>query len=166
VVYSDAATVEEYLAGLPEDRREAISTVREVIRKHLPAGVVEAVNWGMIAYEIPLSAYPDTYNGQPLMYAALASQKNYMAIYLHAVYGSEELRKRFEAAYQASGKKLDMGKSCVRFKTLDALPLDVIADAIGAGSVEKYLTRYEELMASRTSPARKPAPRKTARTKA
>lgn len=166
MVHSDAATVAEYLAGLPEDRRKALAKVRAVIRKNLPKGVVESVNWGMIAYEIPLKTYPDTYNGQPLLYAALASQKNYMAVYLHGVYGNEVLRKRFEDAYRATGKKLDMGKSCVRFTTLDALPLDVVGDAIGACTVQQYLAAYEAAMATRKTTARKPAPRKTARTTA
>jgi hypothetical protein len=163
VVHSDAATVKDYLASLPEDRRKALSAVRTVIRKNLPTGVVETMNWGMISYEIPLSRYPVTYNGQPLMYAALASQKNYMALYMHGVYGNDDLREQFEASYRASGKKLDMGKGCVRFTTLDALPLDVIGEAIGSCTVDQYLERYEKLMASRKSTTRKPTPRKTAR---
>ncbi len=105
------------------------------------------MNWGMISYEIPLKTYPDTYNGKPLMYAALASQKNYMSLYLTAIYGSAVLRERFEAGYAASGKKLDMGKGCVRFKTLDALPLDVVADAIGSCTVEQYIAVLEKALA-------------------
>ena len=161
-MHSEAASVEEYLTGLPDDRRAAISAVRAAIRAALSTGIVETMNWGMITYEIPLATYPDTYNGQPLMYAALASQKNHMAVYLQAVYGNEDLRTQFEDAYRASGKKLDMGKSCVRFKKLDDLPLDVVADAIAACSVTQYLTSYEQAMAARKTPLRKPAPRKTA----
>jgi hypothetical protein len=145
-MHSDATTVDEYLAALPDDRRTALTVVRKVIKRHLPKGIVESMNWGMIAYEVPLTTYPDTYNGQPLLYAALASQKNYMAVYLQAVYGSEKLRERFEDAYRASGKKLDMGKSCVRFRTLDALPLDVVADAIGSCTVEQYISGFEAAM--------------------
>jgi len=144
---SDATTVKDYLASLPDDRRKALSAVRAVIRKNLPKGVVETMNWGMISYEIPLKTYPDTYNGKPLMYAALASQKNYMSLYLTAIYGSAALRERFEAGYAASGKKLDMGKGCVRFKTLDALPLDVVADAIGSCTVEQYIAVLEKALA-------------------
>jgi len=144
---SDATTVKDYLASLPDDRRKALSAVRAVIRKNLPKGVVETMNWGMISYEIPLTTYPDTYNGKPLMYAALASQKNYMSLYLTAIYGSAALRERFEAGYAASGKKLDMGKGCVRFKTLDALPLDVVADAIGSCTVEQYIAVLEKALA-------------------
>jgi hypothetical protein len=149
VMKSDATTVKDYLASLPEDRRKALSAVRAVIRKNLPAGIVETMNWGMIAYEIPLRRYPDTYNGQPLMYAALGSQKNYMSVYLTAVYGSEKLREKFEDAYRASGKKLDMGKSCVRFTTIDALPLDVIGEAIGSCTVDQFISTFEEAAASR-----------------
>jgi len=144
---SDATTVKDYLASLPDDRRKALSAVRAVIRKNLPKGLVETMNWGMISYEIPLKTYPDTYNGKPLMYAALASQKNYMSLYLTAIYGSAALRERFEAGYAASGKKLDMGKGCVRFKTLDALPLDVVADAIGSCTVEQYIAVLEKALA-------------------
>ena len=144
---SDATTVKEYLDSLPEDRRKALSAVRKVIRANLPKGIVETMNWGMISYEIPLTTYPKTYNGKPLMYAALASQKNYMSLYLTAIYGSAALRERFEAGYAASGKKLDMGKGCVRFKTLDALPLDVVADAIGSCTVEQYIAVLEKALA-------------------
>ena len=91
---SDAQTVEAYLAELPDDRRAAISAVREVILENLPDGYEESMNWGMIAYEVPLSTYPDTYNGQPLSYAALASQKNHMAVYLSGIYMDEDARDR------------------------------------------------------------------------
>jgi hypothetical protein len=149
VMQSDATTVAEYLDSLPADRRAALSAVRRVIRKNLPKGIVETMNWGMISYEIPLKTYPDTYNGQPLMYAALGSQKNHMAVYLTAVYGSQKLREEFEAAYRASGKKLDMGKSCVRFRTLDGLPLDVIGNAIGSCTLEQYIATFEKAQAER-----------------
>ena len=144
---SDASTVKEYLDSLPEDRRKALSAVRKVIRANLPKGIVETMNWGMISYEIPLTTYPKTYNGKPLMYAALASQKNYMSVYLTAIYGSAKLRERFEAAYKDSGKKLDMGKGCVRFTSLDTLPLDVIGDAIGSCTVEQYIATMEKALA-------------------
>ena len=141
---SDAATVEEYLAELPDSRREAISTVRTVILENLPDGVEEAINWGMIAYEIPLARYPDTYNGQPLLYAALASQKNHVAVYLHSIYVDPDTRAHFEEAYRESGKKLDAGASCVRFRTLENLPLDVVAKAVAAVDADTYIARYEK----------------------
>ena len=121
-MHSDATTVTEYLASLPEDRRRAMKAVRTVIRANLPKGLVEAMNWGMIVYEVPLKACPDTYNGQPLAYAALASQKQYMSVYLMGIYGSDELRADFERSYRASGKRMDIGKACVRFRTLEDLP--------------------------------------------
>jgi hypothetical protein len=146
---SDATTVEAYLASLPPDRQEAMTRVRQVILDNLPDGIVETMNWGMISYEVPLETYPKTYNGKPLMYAALGSQKNYMSVYLMAVYGSEQLRERFETAYRGSGKKLDMGKSCVRFTTLDGLPLDVVGAAIGSCTLDQYIAAHERVMAER-----------------
>lgn len=146
---SEATTVREYLASLPEDRRDAISAVRKVIRANLPQGYEEAMNWGMITYQVPLRTYPDTYNGQPLMYAALASQKNHMAVYLTAIYLSEQSRKSFEAAYRATGKRLDAGKSCVRFRKPDDLPLTLIGDTIASLSVEEFVGRVRSLGSGR-----------------
>ena len=148
---SDATTVTEYLASLPDDRRAALTAVRTAIRKRLPKGLVESMNWGMIVYEVPLSTYPDTYNGQPLAYAALASQKNYMSVYLMGIYGSDELRERFETAYRATGKRMDVGKSCVRFRTLEDLPLDVVADAIGALTLDGFLAMHDASASLRKS---------------
>jgi len=142
---SDATTVDRYLAELPEERRAAIEAVRATILKKLPKGYEEAMNWGMISYQVPLDTYPDTYNGQPLMYAALASQKNYMAVYLTGIYMSEKSRKEFETAYKATGKKLDAGKSCVRFKKLDDLPLPLIGKVIAATKVKDLIKRVEEV---------------------
>jgi uncharacterized protein YdhG (YjbR/CyaY superfamily) len=141
---SQAATVDEYLAGLPADRRAAIETVRGVILENLPAGYVEVMNWGMITYEVPLETYPDTYNKQPLMFAALASQKNHMAVYLTGLYISDESRSDFEEAYRATGKRFDVGKSCVRFRRLDDLPLDLIGRTIASVPVERLIERVEE----------------------
>jgi hypothetical protein len=141
---SEAGTVVDYLYELPDARRAALESVRQVILENLPDGVVETMNWGMIAYEIPLSRYPDTYNGQPLLYAALASQKNHMAVYLHSIYADPGARETFEAAYRATGKRMNMGASCVRFRSLDDLPLAVIGDAVAAVDVDGYITRYEK----------------------
>ncbi len=136
---SNAKSAEEYLDALPQDRREALEEVREVILANLPAGYEEAMNWGMITYQVPLATYPDTYNGKPLMYAALASQKNYMAVYLTSVYAMPGMLEQFQADYRATGKKLDMGKSCVRFRRLDDLPLDVLASTIAAVEAEDFV---------------------------
>ena len=142
---STAKTPEEYLFELADDRRNAIEAVRETILEYLPAGYVEAMGFGMITYVVPLERYPDTYNTQPLMYAALASQKSHMAVYLTSVYSDEAIQEKFVARYKATGKKLDMGKSCVRFKSLDQLPLDVIGDAIAAMSVDEFIAINERV---------------------
>jgi len=97
------------------------------------------MNWGVITYQVPLSTYPDTYNKQPLMYAALASQKNHMAVYLLAIYMDEEAKRSFQSDYKATGKRYDVGKSCVRFRKLDDLPLELIAKAIAMYNVKTYV---------------------------
>ena len=147
---SEAATVDAYLAELPPERREAIAAVRSVVLGNLPAGYEEVMQFGMIGYVVPFSTVPKTYNGQPLQYIGLASQKNYMSLYLNNVYGSERVEEWFVEAYRASGKKLDMGKSCVRFKRLDDLPLDLIGKTIAATSVSEYVRVYEESRRGRT----------------
>ena len=143
MVRSNAATVEEYLNELGCDRREQIEAVRNVVLDNLPEGYAESMNWGMISWEIPLDRYPKTYNKQPLMYAALASQKNYMSLYLVCVYVHDGTQTEFERSFKASGKKLNMGKSCVRFKTTDDLPMDLIADTIASTPVDDYIKSYE-----------------------
>jgi hypothetical protein len=137
------ATVEAYLAQLTDDRRAAISVVRNVILKNLHKGYEEVINWGMITYQIPLERYPNTYNGQPLCYAALASKKNHMAVYLTCVHGSKEVDTWFREEFRKAGKKLDMGKSCVRFKKLEDLPLAVIGKTIKKVSPKTYIAQYE-----------------------
>lgn len=141
---SEAGTVEEYLASLPGERRDALQRVREVIRANLPEGYEEVMNWGMITYQVPLEVYPDTYNKQPLMYAALASQKHHMAVYLTSIYMDDDEREAFEADYRATGKKYDVGKSCVRFTDVADLPLDVIGRAISAAPMEAFVARVQE----------------------
>ncbi len=142
---SNASTVEDYLSQLPDDRRSALSAVREVILKNLPAGYEEGMGYGMIHYFVPHTIFPAGYHcdpRQPLGYALLASQKNHMALYLMCVYGDADIRAWFEEEYRASGKKLDMGKACLRFKKLDDLSLDVIGKAIARVPVDKYVARY------------------------
>jgi len=141
---SRAKTAEQYLRQLPTDRRKAISAVRKGILKNLPHGYEEFMNWGMITYAIPLKSYPNTYNNQPLCYAALASQKNHMAVYLTNVYGDKPTERWFRQSYKAAGKRLDMGKSCVRFRKLEDLPLDVISKAVSRTSVKAYIRHYEK----------------------
>jgi uncharacterized protein YdhG (YjbR/CyaY superfamily) len=144
---STATTITDYLAEMPEDRREAITKVRDIILKHLPEGYKEAINWGMITYQVPLEVYPDTYNKKPLMYAALANQKNHMAVYLTGIYMDEDLYQNFEENYRNTGKRYDVGKSCVRFRKLEDLPLELIGESIGAISMEDFIERTKGLSA-------------------
>ena len=146
---SDATTVAAYLAALPEDRRKAIETVRKTIRKNLPKGYVEGISFGMIGYYVPLDVCPDTYNRQPLLYAALGAQKNYNSVYLMAIYMDGPARRKFETDFKASGKRLDAGKSCVRFKTADDLPLDVIGEAIASLPLAEYVRRAKAIHAGK-----------------
>ncbi|HEY5950777.1 MAG TPA: DUF1801 domain-containing protein [Kofleriaceae bacterium] len=156
-------TVDDYVHSLPDDRRAAIAKVRDVINASLPAGYEEKLQYGMISWCVPESVLPakDVYNKQPLALASLGSQKSHMAVYLMSVYGDEALRTWFEQAYKQSGKKLDMGKACVRFKSLDALPLDVIGEAVSKVPVDKYVEVYRNAQAAtktaQTKPASKPA---------
>lgn len=143
MVQSKATTVKEYLDWLPENRRKAISKVRQAIRKHLPKGYEEAINYGMITYQVPLKKFPETYNGQPLCYAALAAQKNFNTLYLMVPYGDKKKRAELEDAFKKAGKKLDMGKSCIHFKEPDDLPLPAIGKLIAAVPPERYIAAYE-----------------------
>ncbi len=156
---SKATTIEEYLAELPEDRREAIKAVRAVILKNLPKGYEEIVQSGAIGYVVPHSVYPPGYHcdpSQPLPFVGLASQKNYMAIYLMCIYADPQHEARFREEWVKTGKRLDMGKSCVRFKKLEDVPLKVIGQAIKRVPVKKLITFYE----STRNAASKPSARK------
>jgi len=143
MVATKAKTPAAYLASLPAERRKVIAAVRAVIRKKLPKGYVEALNWGMLSYEIPLKRHPDTYNKQPLMYLALAAQKNHYAFYTTNVRHDKALLARVTAGFKAAGKKLDMGGGCIRFKALEDLPLKVIGDIVAATSVEERIAAAE-----------------------
>ena len=132
-------TVEQYLAALPDDRRAELERVRKVVRKRLPAGYVEGTAYGMIAYTVPLSVNPDTYNKQPLGYVALASQKNYLSLHLMPVYGDEAQERRLREAFAAKGKRLDMGKACIRFKRADDLDLDAIGDVVASVPMARWV---------------------------
>ena len=141
---SDAKTVAEYLESLPEDWREALEEVRTIILDNLPEGYEEAMNFGMVTYQVPLEVYPDTYNKKPLMYAALASQKNLMAVYMSNIYADEKKREAFEEEYRATGKRYDVGKSCVRFRKLDDLPLTLIGKAIASMPMDEFVSITKE----------------------
>jgi hypothetical protein len=143
---SKAKTVEQYLAELPEDRRRAIEAVRKVIRKNLDKQYEEGMQYGMIGYYVPHKVYPAGYHcdpKQPLPFAGLASQKNYMSLYLGCVYSDSAQNKRFQKAWADAGKKLDMGKACIRFKKLEDVPLEVIGETIRRNPAKAYIALYE-----------------------
>ena len=132
-------TVAQYLTQLPADRRREVRRVRALIRRHLPAGYEEVVSKGMLVYQVPLARFADTYNGHPLWYVALASQKAYLSLHLMGVYGHRPLAERLAAGFRAAGKKLDMGKACIRFRTADDLALDVIGEIVGALAPDRWI---------------------------
>lgn len=152
---SKATTVEQYLAQLPEDRRVALSAVRDAIRKNLDKDYQETMQYGMIGYSIPHSVYPAGYHcdpKQPLPFAGLGSQKSHMSLHLMGLYiGSDsdevnELTQWFQDAWARAGKKLDMGKACVRFKKLQDVPLDVVGEVIRRIPARTYLARYQTVL--------------------
>lgn len=145
---SNATSPEEMIAAAPPGRREALKAVVEVIRANLPAGYKEGIQYGMIGWYVPLEQFGDTYNKQPLALAGIANQKNYMSLYLNSVYGNQETERWFRERFAASGKKLNMGKSCVRFRKLEDLPLDVIGETIARIPVDRYIEYYEEARGS------------------
>ena len=140
---SKAKTVDDYLTQRPEQRRAVVSAVRDLVNRHLPPGYVEAMSWGMISWEVPLSRYPDTYNRQPLAYVALAAQKQYYALYLMACYANSTQDVALRNAYADAGKALDMGKSCLRFKALDDLLPEVVGGVIASTPVDAHIAQYE-----------------------
>ncbi len=147
MVSSHATTVEQYLAEISDDQRGDVEAVRELVLANLPDGYVETMRWGMITYEVPLETYPDTYNGKPLMFVALAAQKRHLALYLTNVAFVRGGEEAFKTKYLETGKKLDMGRSCLRFKRLDDLATDVIAESISSLPLDEFVRQYE---ASRT----------------
>ncbi len=154
---SRAATVAEYLAELPDEKRKVLSAVLKVVRKSVPRGYREAMLWGMPCWSVPLETYPDTYNGQPLCYAALAAQKNHFALYLMNVYGDGAMAKRLRDGFAKAGKTLDTGKSCIRFRRLEDLPLGVIAELVAATPPAAMIARHEAVHgARRKSRTRRP----------
>jgi hypothetical protein len=140
-----AATVEEYLDQLPADRADAFRSALALVRRNLPAGLEERLHWGMVCWEVPLSVYPETYNKQPLLVTALANQKNYLSLYLNAVYAMPELRERLTAA----APDLKMGKTCVNFKRYDQLPEAALAEVISAATPERYIAVVEQVTSRR-----------------
>jgi hypothetical protein len=141
-----ARSVDDYLASLPEERRQVLQAVREVILRNLDPQIEEGLQYGMIGYAVPHRVYPAGYHcdpRQPLPFAALASQKNHMSLHLMCVYGAPELEAWFSAAWRKTGKKLDMGKACLRFRRLDDLALDVLGEAIRRVPANAFIAHYE-----------------------
>jgi len=141
---ANVKTPTQYIAWLPADRAKTIATVRAFVNKHIPRGYDECIVWGTIGWTIPLSRYPDTHNKQPIIYVALSSQKNYCSLYLMGAFWSPSQLEQLKAAFQAAGKKLDMGKCCVHFETPDDLPLGGIGTLIAEISSEKWIEMYEQ----------------------
>lgn len=146
---SKASTVEEYLASLPAERRETLLALRKVIQENLDPVYIEEMGYGMPGWSVPHSVYPAGYHCNPkvaLPYAGMASQKNYMSLYLMFIYGdgNSEMLDWFVREWKKTGKKLDMGKSCIRFKKLEDLALDVIGEAIKRTPARKWIEMYEE----------------------
>lgn len=143
---SKARSVEEYLAELPEERRSAVEAVVAVVRKNLGKGYEEGMQYGMIGWYVPHSLYPPGYHcdpRQPLPFAALASQKNYLSLYLMSVYADPADEQWLREEWAKTGKKLDMGKCCIRFRKLEDAALDVIGKAVKRVPVKKHIQFYE-----------------------
>lgn len=161
---SAAATVSEYLAELPEERRAVVAALREAILPHLDDGFEEVMQYGMIGYVVPHRLYPAGYHcdpRQPLPFAGLASQKRHFSLYLMCLYGDNPETERFREAWTATGRKLDMGKCCVRFKKLTDVPLDVVADVFRHMTADRWIDLYEASTAdqrAKRKAARRPAP--------
>ena len=143
MVVSKVTTVADYLSELPPERAKVIAHVRDLVNQALPDGYREGIGYGMIGWVVPLEDYPDTYNGQPLIYAGLAAQKNHFALYLNCVYSSPERTERLKSAFAEAGKKLDMGKSCIRFKRVGDLPEMAVAAEIASATPEQFIAINE-----------------------
>jgi hypothetical protein len=170
---SKATTVEQYLAELPEDRREAINALRKVILQNLDKNYQEVMNYGMIGYVVPHSVYPPGYHCNPklpLPFAGLASQKGAISLYLCSLYSDcdggkgSEYTEWFKKAWTGAGKKLDMGKCCIRFKKIDDVPLDVVGEAFKRVPAKAFIAMTEAALEAMRNGPRKPA--KFAKTKA
>ncbi len=137
--------VEAYFDALDSDRRAVVLPVFETVRAAMPEGYRLGMQWRMPGWVVPLERFPDTYNKQPLAYVSLAAQKNYNSLYLMAIYSDTDEDRRFRAAWADGGRKLDMGKSCLRFRTLSDVDLDVVAQTVAAFPVERFLAIYERI---------------------
>lgn len=161
---SKALTVDQYVKELPADRRAVISAVRQVFLKHLNKGFEERMSYGMIGYCVPHSIYPAGYHcdpNQPLPFAGIAAQKNAYSVYLFCIYADADEGMKFRKAWAATGKKLDMGKSCIRFKKLEDCALDVIADTLKRVTVDSHIAQYEKAVPGAAGRPGHSTPKKT-----
>lgn len=140
---STATTVAAYLDELAPERREVVQGVLDLVRGNLPDGYQESIGWGMITWSVPLTRYPTTYNAQPLSYLALTAQKRHYALYLMGVYADADQERELRERWTATGRRLDMGKSCLRFQRLDDLDQDLLAELIASTPVDVMIERYE-----------------------
>lgn len=142
-----ASTVQEYLNNVPEDRKEAINTLRDVVKSNIPKGYEECLNYGMLGYVVPHSKYPDGYHCDPklpLPFINIANQKNFIALYHMGIYANPDLMKWFVTEYPKHCKyKLDMGKSCIRFKKIDHIPYELIAELVQKITADEWIDLYE-----------------------
>jgi Domain of unknown function (DU1801) len=139
-----ATTVKQYLAELPADRRTTVAAARSLVRKHLPKGYKEVMQWGMICWIVPSSKLAETYNGDPLCYAALAAQKNFNTLYLMTAYGSKDQYAWLRDEFKKVGKKFDMGKSCLHFKSIEDLVPSAVGKVLGSVTPDRYVEIYLE----------------------
>ena len=146
----EAKSPNDYISKLPEDRQEVISKLRKVVLDNLPKGFSEEMSYGMIGYVVPHSIYPDGYHCDPklpLPFMSMASQKNFVAFYHMGIYADEKLLDWFVQEYPKHSKyKLDMGKSCIRFKRMNDIPYDLIGELVSKVSVDDWINRYERVV--------------------
>lgn len=163
MVSSKETSVSSYLSSLPSERRGAVAAMRALVNRALPKGFEETMQYGMISWIVPLTRFATTYNGQPLAIASLAAQKNHDALYLFGAYGKAGEEKKLADGFARAGKKLDMGKSCLRWKRLEDLALDAVVAALGAVTVEDMIALHEAAHGAKKKARKKsPTTKKTA----
>jgi hypothetical protein len=136
---SSSSAVTDFLAQLPAERRREVELVRDVVRRHLPTGYEEVVSKNMLVYQVPLKQYSETYNGHPLWYVALASEKSYLSLHLMPIYGDAAQLQRLKEGFKSAGKKLDMGKACIRFKAADDLALEAVGQVVASLPLDRWV---------------------------
>lgn len=146
---NNSTTIASFLDQLPPERRREVERVRKILRRHMPKGYEEVISKNMLVYQVPLKLYSETYNKQPLWYAALASEKSYLSLHLVSVYGDAAQAQRLKEGFKSAGKKLDMGKACIHFKTADELELDVIGEIVASTPPERWVEIAKSAKAAR-----------------